>query len=141
MPYSTVIEKVIAAQSCQRHLRNRLKVAIQSDAKVFLVEEAADYHRCPFGCKTLGMPYMERAQPEVEAAILIHSAFHIAASKVARKLALGQHAAAKQIFDGEFADLSRDLTVALNRWKAVAFAPKVAQPVQIMPRVAAAAAR
>jgi hypothetical protein len=53
---------------------------------MFLVEESADYHRCPFGCKTHGMPYMARAQPEVEAAILIHSAFHIAASKVARSL-------------------------------------------------------
>lgn len=141
MSFSAVTEKVIAAQSCQRHWQNRLKVAIQSEAKVFLIEEAADYHRCPFGCKTHGMAYLERAQPEVEAAILIHSAFHIAATKVARKLALGQHAAAQQIFDGEFADLSRNLTVALSRWKTAAFAPKVAPPVRFKPRGAAAAAR
>lgn len=141
MSCSTVIEKVVAAQSCQKHWQNRLKVAIQSDAKAFLIEEAADYNRCPFGCKTHGMSYMERTQPEVEAAIRIHSAFHIAATKVARKLAIGQHAAAQQIYEGEFADLSRDLTVALNRWKATAYAAKAAPAARVMPLGAAVAAR
>ena len=115
----SLIKEIDAAISAHATWKLRLKTAITTGRVEQDVETVRRCDQCAFG-KWLDGPTISgdvRAGKPYEVVHRLHADFHRAAADVLIAVARGNIDAAQTTMSGDFADRSRILVVALNKWR------------------------
>lgn len=110
-------EKINAAIAAHGAWKFKLREQLAKGTAAQIVDQAGDFNNCAFGTWLRSLPAGMKNQPEVAMAIKLHQQFHGCAKKIASESANGRKDAATQLLNGDFNQLSRDLTSAMTQWK------------------------
>lgn len=112
-----IYDKINAAIAAHGGWKYKLREQIAKGTAAQIVDQAGDFNHCEFGTWVRALGGEMKDKHEVNAALKLHQQFHVCARKIATEAANGRKDAAMQLLNGEFNQLSRELTSAMTQWK------------------------
>jgi hypothetical protein len=115
----SLVAELDAAIAAHSLWKSTLRASIASGAIAKSTDTIACDDRCRLGQWLLGLSLADRAAPQFAEVDALHSAFHAAASQVARSVVAGNRRDAEELMKlgGPFSSASAALTRALMAWR------------------------
>ena len=119
MPHADITKEINNAIGAHGAWKLRLKTAVQTGHSQATPQQVRCDKSCAFGAWLHSNKLDEQTKAGTPYGVIkrLHADFHDCASRIVAHASAGRKPEAKVLLDGEFAERSQRLMVALNKWR------------------------